>query len=158
MTLSTFVKGITFWSVWGRTESSLANNNQLCLGLSNNSGAQREPHCLSQKAKRGPPKVCQSGLRLLQGTGDFKGHIPVPPCIRHQDTVTTATAAGLCCLFWWDDTEPPIPFITENRKGRPRPRKGRKGKKQGIPRCWPPSREALWETPSAWRIRQEASA
>ena len=27
-------------------------------------------------------------------TGDFKGQIPVPMCIRHQDKVTTATAAG----------------------------------------------------------------
>ena len=37
----------------------------LCSGLSNNSGAQQVPHCLSGKAKRGPPKVYQSGLRLL---------------------------------------------------------------------------------------------
>ena len=29
------------------------------------------------------------GLRLLQGTGDFKGRFPVPMCIRHQDRVTT---------------------------------------------------------------------
>ena len=41
-----------------------------------------------------------------------------------------------------------IPLITENRRGRPRPRKGRKGKRQGMPKCWPPSREALWQTPS----------
>ena len=26
--------------------------------------------------EKGPPKVCQSGLRLLQGKGDFKGQIP----------------------------------------------------------------------------------
>ena len=31
---------------------------------------------------------------------------------------------------------PPIPFITENRRGR-------EGKRQGMPRCWLPSREAL---------------
>ena len=42
----------------------------------------------------------------------------------------------------------PIPFIKENKRGRPRPRKGRKGKRQGMPRCWPPSREAQWQTPS----------
>ena len=64
-------------------------------GLSNNSGAQQEPHCLSRKARRGPPKVYQSILRLLRWSGDFKGQIPVPVCIRHQDKVTTATAAGL---------------------------------------------------------------
>ena len=65
--------------------------------LSNNSGAQQEPHCLSGKAKRGPPNVYQSGLRLLRGTGNFKGQIPVPVCIRHQDKVTTVTTAGPCC-------------------------------------------------------------
>ena len=27
-------------------------------------------------------------------TGDFKGQIPVPMCVRHQNKVTTATAAG----------------------------------------------------------------
>ena len=36
----------------------------------------------------------------------------------------------------------------ENRRRRPRPRRGREGKRQGMPRCWPPSREALWQTPS----------
>ena len=35
-------------------------------------------------------------------------------------------------------------FITENSRGRPRSRKGRQGKRQGIPRCCLPSREALW--------------
>ena len=41
-----------------------------------------------------------------------------------------------------------IPLITENRRGRPRPRKGREGERQGLPRCWPPSREVLWQTSS----------
>ena len=50
-----------------RTESSPAKSNQLCPGLSNNSGAQQEPHCLSGKAKRGPPKVYQSGLDSYRG-------------------------------------------------------------------------------------------
>ena len=49
--------------------------------------------------EKGPPKVCQSGLRLLRGKGDFKGQIPVPMCIRHKDKVTTATASGPCFLF-----------------------------------------------------------
>ena len=31
-------------------------------------------------------------------------------------------------------------------RGKPMPRKGRKGKRQGMPRCWLPSREALWQT------------
>ena len=43
---------------------------------------------------KGPLNVYQSGLRLLRGTGDFERQIPVPMCIRHQDKVTTAIAAG----------------------------------------------------------------
>ena len=35
----------------------------------------------------------------LDFKSDFKGQIPVPMHIRHQDKVTTATAAGPCCLF-----------------------------------------------------------
>ena len=31
-------------------------------------------------------------------------------------------------------------------RGKPMPRKGRKGKRQDMPRCWLPSREALWLT------------
>ena len=60
---------------------------------------------LIAKAKRGPQKVYQSGLRLLRGTGDFKGQIPVPVCIRHQDKVMRATAAGPCCLFRRDSPD-----------------------------------------------------
>ena len=52
-----------------------------------------------------PPKVYQSGCRLLQGTGDFKGQIPVPICIRYQNLVTAATAAGPCFLFRGDDPD-----------------------------------------------------
>ena len=83
----------------GRTESIPAESNQLCPGLSNNSGVQGEQHYLSGKAERGLPKVYKSRLRLLRRTGDFKGQIPVPMCIRHQDKVTKATVAGFCCLF-----------------------------------------------------------
>ena len=37
-------------------------------------------------------------------------------------------------------------FYNREQK-EPRPRR-RKGKRQGMLRCWPPSREALWQTPS----------
>ena len=50
----------------------------------------QDPISFFGKAIRGPLKVYQSGLRHLQGTGDFKGQIPVSVCIRHQDKVTTA--------------------------------------------------------------------
>ena len=39
-------------------------------------------------------------------------------------------------------------FILESGRGGPKARKGRNGKRQGIPKCWLPSREALWQTPS----------
>ena len=70
--------------------------------LSNNSGAQQEPDCLSGKAKRGPPEVYQSGLTLLQETGDFKGQSPVLMYIRYKDKVSTATAAEPCFHFRQD--------------------------------------------------------
>ena len=70
--------------------------------LNSNSGEQWEPHCLFEKAKRDHPKVHQSVLRLLWGTGDFKGQIAVPVCIRHQDKFTTAAAVGPWCLLEWD--------------------------------------------------------
>ena len=68
-------------------------------GFSNNSGVQQEPHCLSGKSKRGLPNVYQSGLRLLRELGDLKGQIAVPMCIREQDKVTRATAAGPCSFL-----------------------------------------------------------
>ena len=37
-------------------------------------------------------------------------------CIRHHDKITTATAAGPCCLFRWDGQTAPIPFITEQER------------------------------------------
>ena len=39
-------------------------------------------------------------------------------------------------------------FYNREQEREPRPRKGRKGKRQAITSCWPPSREALWKTPS----------
>ena len=37
-------------------------------------------------------------------------------------------------------------FCNRERRGRPRPRRGRKGKRQSMTRCWQPSGEALWQT------------
>ena len=64
-----------------------------------------ENHIAFLERLRGPPKVYQSGLRLLQGTGDFKGQIRVPVCIRHKDKVTTAIATRPSCLFRPDGLE-----------------------------------------------------
>ena len=50
-----------------RTERSPTKSNQLCPGLSNNSGAQQELHCLSGKAKRGPPKFTNLDLDSYKG-------------------------------------------------------------------------------------------
>ena len=50
-------------------------------------------------------------------TVDFKGQIPVPMCIRHQDKVTTATASRtLLPLQTRWSRQPPIPFITEQER------------------------------------------
>ena len=106
----------------------------LCPSLSSNSGAQRESHCLSGKAKRGPPKVYQSGLRLLWGTGDFKGHIPFLMCIRHQDKVTTATAVEPCCLFRWDGPDSHQDLLLQRtEEGGQVPGKGEKERDKACP-------------------------
>ena len=57
------------------------------------------PHCLLERLKEALQKFTNLDFRLFQGIGDFKGRIPVPIYIRHQDKVTTAIAAGLCCLY-----------------------------------------------------------
>ena len=116
--------------------------------LSDNSGVQQELHCLSGKAKRGPPKVYQSGLRLLQGTGDFKGQIPVPICIRYRDKVTTVTAIGPCCLFNEMVQTTTNTFYNREQEREAKAQEREKRKRQGMHSCWPPSREALWQTPS----------
>ena len=62
----------------------------------------KNPIAFLERLKEALQKFMNLDLRLLQGTGDFTGQIPVPMCIRHQDKVTTATVAGPCCLFRWD--------------------------------------------------------
>ena len=60
---------------------------------------------------------------------------------------------------WWPESEDqnsdlPFPALWPQAlhppawRRRPRPRRRRERKRQGMPRCWPPSREALWQTPS----------
>ena len=44
-----------------------AAQQKVCPGLSNNSGAPGEPHCLSGKAKRGPLKVYNLDLDSYEG-------------------------------------------------------------------------------------------
>ena len=62
----------------------------LCLVSAITQEPNENPNTFLGRLKRVPPKVYQSGLRLLQGTGDFKGQISVPMCIRHEDKITTA--------------------------------------------------------------------
>ena len=55
----------------------------LCLVSAITQEPNENPNTFLGRLKRVPPKVYQSGLRLLQGTGDFKGQIPVLMCIRY---------------------------------------------------------------------------
>ena len=75
----------------------------LIVGLCPVSAVTQEPNenpiAFLQRLKEALQKFTTLDFRLFQGTGDFKGQIPVPVCIRHQDKVTTATAAGPCFLF-----------------------------------------------------------
>ena len=59
----------------------------------------KNPIAFLERLKEALQKFTNLDLRLLRGTSDFKGQIPVPMCIRHQDKDTTATPAGHCRLF-----------------------------------------------------------
>ena len=52
-----------------------------------------------QKIKEALQKFTNLDLDSYEGQVIFKGNIPVPVCIRHQDKVTTAIKARPCCLF-----------------------------------------------------------
>ena len=75
-----------------------------------------------------------TNLDLDSYEGDFKGQIPSQMCIRNQDKVTTATAAGplLPLLMRWS-RQPPIPFITENRIRSQGPGEGGKERDKACP-------------------------
>ena len=74
----------------------------LIVGLCPVSAVTQEPNenpiAFLERLNEAVQKFTNLDFRLFQGTGDFKGQIPVPMCIRHQDKVTTATAAGPCRL------------------------------------------------------------
>ena len=52
-----------------------------------------------ERLKEALQKFTNWDLDSYEGQVIFKGQIPVPMCIRHQDKVTTAREAGPCCLF-----------------------------------------------------------
>ena len=70
----------------------------LAVGLCPVSAITQEPNknpiAFLERLKEALQKFMNLDLRLLQGTGDFKGQILDPVCIIHQDKVTTGTAAG----------------------------------------------------------------
>ena len=74
----------------------------LIVGLCPVSAVTQEPNenpiAFLERLKEALQKFTNLDFRLFQGIGDFKGRIPVPICIRHQDKVTTAAAEGPCCL------------------------------------------------------------
>ena len=53
---------------------------------------------ITQESNENPTAFLETLKDALQKY-TFKGQIPAPMPIRHQDKVTTATAAGLCYLF-----------------------------------------------------------
>ena len=71
----------------------------LCLVSAIIQESNQNPLALLESLKDALQKFTSLDVRLLRGTGDFKGQIPIPVCTRHQDKVTTVTTAGPCCLF-----------------------------------------------------------
>ena len=75
----------------------------LAVGLCSVSAITQEPSenpiAFLERLKEALRKFANLDLDSYEGQVIFKGQIPVPMCIRHQDKVTTATAARPCCLF-----------------------------------------------------------
>ena len=65
-------------------------------------------------------------------------------CMRHQDKVTIATdlVASVDEMVQTATNT----FYNREQEWEAKTEKREKGNRQGIPRCWPPSREALWQT------------
>ena len=57
------------------------------------------PIAFLESLKEALQKCTNLDLYSYEGQMIFKGQIPVAVCIRHQDKVTTATAAGPSCLL-----------------------------------------------------------
>ena len=70
----------------------------LAVGLCSVSAITQEPSenpiAFLERLKEALRKIANLDLDSYEGQVIFKGQIPVPMCIRHQDKVTTATAAG----------------------------------------------------------------
>ena len=121
----------------------------LLVGLCPVSAITREPNenpIAFLERLRGPPKVYQSRLRLLQGTGDFKGQIPVSVCIRHQDKVTTAKQQDSAVSSDEMVQTATNTFYNREQERGAKAQEREKRKETGMPRCWPPYTEALFQT------------
>ena len=74
----------------------------LLVGLCPVSAITQEPNenliVFLERLKEALQKFTNLDLDSYEGQVILKEKIPVPMCIRHQDKVTTATAAGPCCL------------------------------------------------------------
>ena len=71
----------------------------LCLVSAITEESKENPIAFLESLKEALQKFTNLDLRLLQGTGDFKGQISVPMCITCQDKVITAPVAEPRCLF-----------------------------------------------------------
>ena len=71
----------------------------LAVGLCSVSAITQEPKenpiAFLESLKKSPLKVNQSALRFLQGTGDFKGQIPVPMYIKPQESYNSYSSRTL---------------------------------------------------------------
>ena len=94
------------------------------------------------KGYKRPSKVYQSGLRLLQGTGDFKGQISIPVCLRYQDKVTTVTKKDPAASLDEMVQTATNTFYNREQEREAKAQERDKRKETRHARCWPPSREA----------------
>ena len=96
----------------------------------------------------GAPKVHQSGLRFLRGKVMVKDKF-LSQCasdlrIKLQQLWQQNPAASLDEMVQTATNT----FYNREQEKEAKAQEREKRKRQGMPRCWPPSRKALWQTPS----------
>ena len=114
--------------------------------LSNNSGAQLEPHCFLERLKEVLQKFTNLDLDSYKGQVILKDKF-LSQCasdirIKLQQLQQQDPAASLDEMVQTATNT----FYNREQEKEAKAQERERGKRQGMPRCCLPSREALWQT------------
>ena len=116
--------------------------------LSNNSGVQREPHWLSGKSKEALQKFTNLDLDSYKGQvilkDKFLSQCASDITIKLHQLQQQDPAASLDEMVQTATNT----FYNREQERKAKAQEREKWKRQGVPKCWLPSRAALWQTPS----------